>query len=156
HHNAYVVSVFGTFDFREKIAAIELRRIGTQDNSVGTEGEDGPHSPLIIGRNLVSRIAQSCSDVLPETIVRLHYQDSLCFVVHGRFLGWCQTVTGFNSGGVGVRGSWASDGLWLGGGQVTLRNARLCATVSETSKVRERCPVGFTGFPALCSFSRYS
>jgi hypothetical protein len=40
------VSLLGTVDFGEKVTAIDLGRIRTQDHYVGTEGEDRFHSLL--------------------------------------------------------------------------------------------------------------
>ena len=94
-----LLSVLGTLDFGKKVTAIELGRIGTQDNCVGIEGEDCLHPFPVVGRDLISRIAQHRDDVFPESIVRLHHQQFPCFVVHNtRLLGWCQTVAGFSSG----------------------------------------------------------
>src|SRR6267143_584976 len=105
------MSVLGTLDFGKKVTAIELGRISTQDNGVGVEGEDCLHPFPVVGRDLISRIAQRGDDVFPETIVRLHNQDFPCFLVHNvRFLGWRKTVRGFNLGGgsasVLPRSSW--------------------------------------------------
>src|SRR4029077_8800486 len=97
------MSVLGTFDFGNKITAIELGRISTEHHCVGIECEESLHSFPAVCRDLISRIAQHRDDALPETIVRLHHQDFPSVVVHNaRFLGWCETVTGFNSGWIGV------------------------------------------------------
>ena len=104
--------MFGRLDLGKKIATIELRRIGTQDHGVGPEGKDCLHSSLGIGGDLISRIAQSRDDLLSEAFIRLH--DLLCILVHKpRSLGWLQTVGGFNSGQIGVRGNSATNALWL-------------------------------------------
>src|ERR1700733_11006618 len=91
--------VLSPFDFRKKVTTIELGGISTHDNCVRVERELSLHSCLAVGRDLISRPAQHSDDLLPETIVRLHHQNFPWFVVHNAsFLGWCPTVTGFNSG----------------------------------------------------------
>ena len=92
------MSALGTLDFGNKVTAIELGRISTQDNRVGIEGKDCLHSFPVVGRDLISRTAQHRDDLAPENVVGLHYQQFRCFVAHSsRLLGWSQTVAGFNS-----------------------------------------------------------
>lgn len=43
-----MVSLLGTLDFGEKVTAIELRRIRTQDHYVGVEGDDRFYSLLVV------------------------------------------------------------------------------------------------------------
>jgi hypothetical protein len=73
HHDANVVRLLRTFDFGEKVAAIELGRIRTQDHCVRIEGEDRLHSLLLVGRDLVSRIAQHSDELRPESIIGFHH-----------------------------------------------------------------------------------
>jgi hypothetical protein len=92
------MSVLGTLDFGEKVAAIKLGRISTQDNYIGIESEDSLHSFPVVGRELISRIAQHRGDVFPQSIVRFHDQQLLGFGVHNNlFLGWSRTIDGFSS-----------------------------------------------------------
>ena len=72
----------GTLDLRKKVTAIKLGRISTQDDGVRVKGEDCLHPFPIVGRDLISRIAQHRDDVFSETIVRLHHQDFPSFVAH--------------------------------------------------------------------------
>jgi hypothetical protein len=68
-----MVSLLRTLDFGEKVTAIELGRIRTQDHDVGIEGDDRFHSLLVVARDYISRIAQDGDDLLPESIIGLHY-----------------------------------------------------------------------------------
>ena len=93
-----MVSLLGTLDFGEKVTAIELGRIRTQDHYVRIEGNDRFHSFLVVARGYISRIAQDGDDLLPESIIGFHHQQFHRFRIHNiRFLGWCQTVEGFSS-----------------------------------------------------------
>ena len=61
--------MLGTFDFGEKSQQSSLGRISTQDDYVGIEGENRFHSFPVVGRHLVSRIAQNRGDVVSETVI---------------------------------------------------------------------------------------
>jgi hypothetical protein len=53
-----MVSLLGTLDFGEKVTAIELGRIRTQDHYVGIKGVDRFHSLLVVARDYIPRIAE--------------------------------------------------------------------------------------------------
>jgi hypothetical protein len=96
--------LLGTLDFGKKVTAIELWRISTQDNYVGIEGEDCLHPISIVGRDLKASIAKCRDDIVPETVVGLHYQRFSNSRVHDtRFFcllalkdGWCRLAAGCN------------------------------------------------------------
>jgi hypothetical protein len=48
-----VLSVLGTFDLGQKIAAIELGRISAQDNYVGSKCENRLHPRPVVGRDFI-------------------------------------------------------------------------------------------------------
>src|ERR1700687_4345916 len=78
HHNAYILSLLGTFDFRKKVTTIELRGVSTKHNGVGLKVQNRLHAVPIIGRDLISCIVERRGDVVPEALVGLHYQHFRC------------------------------------------------------------------------------
>jgi hypothetical protein len=68
-----MVSLLGTLDFGEKVTAIELGRIRTQDHYVGIKGVDRFHSLLVVARDYIPRIAEYGDDLLPESIIGFHH-----------------------------------------------------------------------------------
>jgi hypothetical protein len=68
-----MVSLLGTLDFGEKVTAIELGRIRTQDHDVGIEGDDRFQALLVVARDYISRIAEYGNDLLPESIIGFHH-----------------------------------------------------------------------------------
>jgi hypothetical protein len=48
HHDSNILSVFGSFDFREKVATIKLWWIRPKNDEVGLESQNGPHPSAVI------------------------------------------------------------------------------------------------------------
>src|SRR5579863_8113424 len=92
-----MLSLLRALNFGEKVTAVELGRIRTQEHDVGIEGDDRCNS-LLVARDYISRIAQHGDDLLPECIVGFHHQQFPSSGVHSpRLLGWCETVARFTS-----------------------------------------------------------
>jgi hypothetical protein len=94
-----MVSLLRTLDFGEKVTAIELRCISTQDNDVGIAGGDCTDSLRGIGRNLMPRIAQYSASGFPQSTsvsTTSNFPALECTIVSLK--GWPQTIEGFGSG----------------------------------------------------------